>query len=180
MKKLVKILSVAAVLLCGIMLTGCGATETIKEYVDSTHRTWYKYNGDSMPIPLSDDADAETSETLDAKKNLEHAEIYVYYDHGLTVAIQSTSQQEVTIAGIINTTQDVVIGGTKKYTEEEFGSGRWTLLLAAAKFKAQTAAPKIVSDPGDCIIIGGENTKNYKIEWKRFLKQQLIETLIGE
>ena len=56
MKKITKILAAAAVLACGMMLTACGATETIKEIVDSTHRTWYKYSGTtSIEVPLGDD-----------------------------------------------------------------------------------------------------------------------------
>ena len=52
MKKITKIFAVAAVLLSGLMLAGCGATETIKEIIDSTHKTWYKYHGNTkLEIP---------------------------------------------------------------------------------------------------------------------------------
>lgn len=179
MKKITKILAAAAVLACGMMLTACGAAETIKEIVDSTHRTWYKYSGNtSVEVPLGDDDNAENSVE---KNSLKNAEIYVYYDHGLTVAIQSINKTDVQICGgLINTTQDVVVGGTKTYTEAEFGTGKWTALLAAANFKKQSEAPKIVSDKEHCIIIGGDDAPNYKIQWKKFLKQKLIDALIGD
>ena len=45
MKKLITLLTAGAVLLSGIIFTSCGAAETIKEIVDSTHQKWYKYNG---------------------------------------------------------------------------------------------------------------------------------------
>ena len=179
MKKLVKILSVAAVLLCGIMLTGCGAAETIKEYVDSTHRTWYKYNGSTnLTIPLGND---DNSVDSDETGSLANAEIYVYYDNGLTVAVQSTNEQEVQLyGGLISSNQEVTIGGTKTYSEQEFGTVKWTALLAAANFKQQSQAPKIYSNPEACVIIGGDNAKNFKIQWKKFLKQKLIDTFLSE
>ena len=179
MKKITKIFAVVAVLLSGLMLAGCGATETIKEIIDSTHKTWYKYNGNTkIEIPLGDD---DASETSTSKNSLKDAEIYVYYDHGLTVAVQSVSTQDVQLFnGLVNTTQEVVIGGTKTYTEEEFGTAKWTALFAAANFKKVSAAPKIVSNPEACVIIGGDKAANYKIQWKKFLKQKLIDTFIGD
>ena len=179
MKKLTKIMIAAAVLLCGFVVTGCGAAETIKEIVDSTHKTWYKYSGESsIEIPLGNDDDS-----VDSTKtgSLSNAEIYVYYDKGLTVAVQSTNEQEVQLyGGLVSSTQEVTIGGTKTYTEEEFGTLKWTALLSAANFKQQSKAPKIYSDPDACVIIGGDKAKNFKIQWKKFLKQKLVDTLIGE
>ena len=62
MKKLTKIMIAAAVLLCGFVVTGCGAAETIKEIVDSTHKTWYKYSGETaIDIPLGNDDDSVDS-----------------------------------------------------------------------------------------------------------------------
>ena len=179
MKKITKILAAAAVLACGMMLTACGAAETIKEIVDSTHRTWYKYSGTtSIEVPLGDDDSTETSST---SKNLKDAEIYIYYDHGLTVAVQSKSTQDIQLFdGLVTKQQEIYIGGTKTYTEQEFGTGKWTALLAAANFKKQSEAPKIVSDKDNCIIIGGDDAANYKIQWKKFLKQKLINALIGD
>ena len=47
MKKFLKILTAAAVLLCGLAFTGCGAVETIKETVletvNDSYNQWYKY-----------------------------------------------------------------------------------------------------------------------------------------
>ena len=178
MKKLTKIMIAAAVLLCGLVVTGCAAAETIKEYVDSTHKTWYKYNGNSIEIPLGKDDDSDSSAT---SKNLQNADIYVYYDQGLTVAVQSETQQDVEmLGGLVTQKQTIVVGGKKTYTEKEFGTVKWTALLAAANFKSQSSAPKIVYDPDSCVIIGGDEAPNFKIQWKKFLKQKLIDTLIGE
>lgn len=179
MKKYVKLFVVTAVLLFGLTLVGCGAAQTIKEIVDSTHQKWYKYNGSTtLEIPLGEDDNSVTSNTSNTLKN---AEIYVYYDHGLTVAVQSVSEQDVTICGgLFSTTQEVVVGGTKKYSEEEFGSLKWTALLAAANFKQQQSAPRVVSDPDHCIIIDKNGASNLKVQWKRFLKEKLIDLLIGE
>ncbi len=75
MKKFTKILGAAALILCGVIVMGCGAAQTIKEYLDSTHRTWYKYSGSTnLSIPLGADDNSETSTT---SKNLQNAEIYV-------------------------------------------------------------------------------------------------------
>ena len=179
MKKFTKILGAAALLLCGLMISGCGASDIIKEYLDSTHRTWYKYNGaTNLTIPLGADDNAETSTT---SKNLQNAEIYVYYDQGLTVAVQSVTQTDIDmLGGLVTSKQDVVVGGSKKYSEEDFGTGKWSLLLAAANFTPQSSAPKIVSDPNSCVIIGGDEAPNYKIQWKKFLKEKIADLLLGE
>lgn len=179
MKKFLKILTAAAVLLCGLAFTGCGAAETIKEIVDSTHQKWYKYTGEtSIDIPLGADDNSENSTSTNYLKN---AEIYIYYDHGLTVAIQSVSKQDIQIFnGLATTTQDIYLGGSKTYTEEQFGTVKWTALLAAANFKQQTQAPKIIADPDNCVIVGGDQASNYKIQWKKFLANYLIGTLLGE
>ena len=177
MKKFTKILTAAAVLLSTLLITGCGATETIKELIDSTHKKWYKYSGETIEIPVGTD----DSETANSPGSLKNAEIYVYYDHGLTVAVQSASKQEVELwNGLINKTEEVVIGGPKTYTEEEFNSVKWTGLLAAANFKQQDNPPKIYADKDNCVIIGGDAVPNYKIQWKKFLKEKLIDTLLGE
>lgn len=179
MKKFTKILSAAALILCGVMIMGCGAAQTIKEYLDSTHRTWYKYSGSTnLSIPLGADDNSETSTT---SKNLQNAEIYVYYDQGLTVAVQSITQTDIDmLGGLVTSKQDIVVGGTKKYSEEDFDSGKWSLLLAAANFQAQSSAPKIVSEPNSCVIIGGEEAPNFKIQWKKFLKEKIADFLLGE
>ena len=115
MKKLITLLTAGAVLLSGIIFTSCGAAETIKEIVDSTHQKWYKYNGSTkIEIPLGADDNSENSTETNSLKD---AEIYVYYDHGLTVAVQSVSQQDVQLFnGLVTKTEEVVIGGTKTVT----------------------------------------------------------------
>ena len=179
MKKMTRFIAAAAIILSGLLLVSCGATETIKEIIDSTHKTWYKYSGSTnIEIPLGADDNSDSSES---SENLQNAEIYVYYDHGLTVAVQSVSEHDVELyGGLFSTTQEVVVGGTKTYTEEEFGTGKWTALLAAANFKKQNGAPKIVSDPEHCIVVSGDGAQNLKIQWKKFLKQKLVDKLLGD
>ena len=179
MKKYVKIMAVAAILLSGLMLAGCAAAETIKEIVDSTHNTWYKYSGNTkIEIPLGDDDNSQDSESTN---KLSDAEIYVYYDHGLTVAVQSVSKQDVELFdGLVHKTEEVTIGGSKTYTEEEFSSVKWTALLAAANFKKQSGAPKIIADKDNCVIVGGDDAPNYKIQWKKFLANYLLNKLLDE
>ena len=177
MKKLTKIMAVAAVIFCGALVTACGLFGAVKEYIDSTHGTWFKYNGSSLEVPFGTDDNSDSSASTNTLKN---ADIYVYYDHGLTVAVQTVTQTDIDLlGGLVTSRQDVVVGATKTYTEEDFNSAKWTLLLAAANFKQQESAPTIVADPDRCVIIGGDNIPNFKIQWKKFLKEKIVEYLLG-
>ncbi len=178
MKKFTKILGAAALLLCGLMITGCGAAEAIKEQLESTYDQWYKYNGTTkIDIPLGDTDDENDSSKL---HDLKDVEFYVYFNatDGLKVAIQTTKQDNVELLnGLIEQTVDVTIGGVKEYPVESFGKAKWTSLTAIVPLKA-VSAPKIVTSPDECVKL--DNIKNYKIQWKKVLKKTLINTLLGE
>lgn len=176
MKKLVKILSAAAVLLCGIMLTGCGPAETIKEIVtegiNDSYKQWYKYEG-TAKIPLGESDD---NEKVDEKHSLKDAEFFVYYDPdiGLTVAFQSTSEQDIEVVkGLFSTQVELVTGGTKKYSKDEFGKGKWAALWASGKFQ-KCSAPKIITEPEKCMVLTGEEANDFKIQWKKVLANYLL------
>ena len=62
MKKITKILAAAAVLACGLILSGCAAAETIKETVvenvNGSYNQWYKYNK-TVNVPLLKSSDSD-------------------------------------------------------------------------------------------------------------------------
>ena len=58
MKKFTKILSATALILCGVIVMGCGVADAIKDTVEGSYNKWYKYNGNTkIDIPLGDTDD---------------------------------------------------------------------------------------------------------------------------
>ena len=169
MKKFLTIMTAATVLLCSTVLTSCGAADLIAE----TYDTWYKYEK-TVTIPLGTDIDATSTES--EAHSLKDAELYVYFDpdDGLTIAVQSTSSQDVEmLGGLITQTVDVVIGGTKQYDNTQFGKGKWAALWASGKFQ-KASEPKVSSEPEKCVILAGDDKRDFKIQWKKVLLNYLL------
>ena len=182
MKKLTKIMIAAAVLLCGLVVTGCAAAETIKEIVDATHNTWYKYKTDrTIDIPVLAGSEADDDNTAESANKLKDAEIYFYYDsnEGLLVAIQSKTEQKIEMLnGLYQQDMVIPMGATKQFTKEQFGTAKWTSLTLAIKLE-KTSAPEIVSNPKGCIVLGNESNQP-KIQWKKFLANYLLGSYLED
>lgn len=182
MKKLTKIMIAAAVLLCGFVVTGCGAAETIKEIVDGTHNQWYKYKSEkSIDIPVLAGSEADDDNTAESANKLKDAEIYLYYDSndGLLVAIQSKTEQKVEMLhGLYSQNLTIPMGATKQFTKEEFGTAKWTSLTLAVQLE-KSSAPEIVTNPDGCIVLG-KNGNDPKIQWKKSIVNYLLSNLIED
>ncbi len=180
MKKILKILTCAAILISGLALTGCGAKEIIKESVESSYKQWYKYKSTKqINIPVVG-AGGDTDTAAESTQTLKNAEIYFYFDPaaGLTVAVQSVTTQDVEMLnGLIQNRMDFVIGSTKQYTLEEFGKYKWAALWGSGKVE-KASAPKIYTNPTECIQLGGPNQPT--IQWKKFLANYLLNKLLEE
>ena len=178
MKKFTKILSAAALILCGVIFMGCGVADAIKDTVEGTYDQWYKYNGTTkIDIPLGDTDDENDSSKL---HDLKDVEFYVYFnpENGLKVAIQSTKEQNIELYnGLFSTSTKITMGGVKKYPAENFGVAQWTALIATGKFD-QANEPKVSANPDECITL--DDFDNCKIQWKKVLRETLINTLLGE
>ena len=171
MKKIVKSLIAAAVLICGFAFTGC-----MQQMVQNTQGKWYKYNK-TVDIPLGfSKSGGETEETLKG------ASLYVYYESGkgLKVAIQAESTESVEVLGGL-LSQDITItaGAVYEFGPNEFGDTKWTALIALSAMQ-QCDEPKISSNPDECLEIGGVNAKETKIQWKKVLANIIIGKLLGE
>lgn len=180
MKKLTKIIIASALLVSGLFLTSCGLARSLREQIQSTYNTWYKYTGSegTMVIPLGSDADAEGS---GSSINLSKAEIYVYFNTttGLKLAVQSTNEQDVELVhGLASTTIQVTTGGVHNFDPNSFGSARWTLLMASGYF-AESSEPLVSSAPDQCIILVGEGANEFKIQWRKVLANCILN-LLGE
>ena len=186
MKKFLTMISAAAVLLCGILFTSCsnGSDNSnanaigIQTIISSTYGQWYKYSGSkTIKIPLSDRDDEDASSQ---KHELKDVDVYVWFkpDTGLKIAVQAQKEQNVEVFnGLLTQSVNVTMGGVKEYGPESFGSVRWTALILAGKFTA-TTAPKIVTNPDECIKL--DDFADYKIQWKKVLTNILINYLLGE
>lgn len=187
MKKITKILAAAAVLACGLVLSGCAAAETIKETVvenvNGSYKQWYKYKSkNKVDVPLLDASVTEEDNTPESTNKLKDAQIYLYFDPdaGLTVAIQSTTTQEVSLLGGLYTqNMDVVVGDYKDFPLEKFGKKSWYTVWGSGKLE-KSSEPKIHSNPDECIRIGTNKAPNSKIQWKKFLANYLLNSLIEE
>lgn len=182
MKKFLTIMTAAAVLLCGLVLTGCG----VKELVNSTYDTWYKYTGtiNNINIPLGADAEAESvsagGTTESASNYLQSVEFYAFFDSSsnkLKVAVQGSKDQNVTLFGLIDGgTVKVTAGGVKEFDNGAFSSATWLTLVGSGKFVCSNT-PTIVANPDSCILLN--DLTNFKIQWKKVLADILINQLLG-
>ena len=182
MKKYVKVIAIAAVLLSGLMLAGCAAAETVKEIVDATHNQWYKYKSDKqIDIPVLPASTEDGDDTAESTQKLENAEIYFYYDSnkGLLVAVQSMTEQKVEmLKGLYTQNLTIPMGSTKQFTKEQFGTKKWTAFTLAVKLE-KANEPEISAHPEKCIVLG-KNENSPKIPWKKFLANYLLGTYLED
>ncbi len=177
MKKIMKILLAAAIFAGTVMMTGCGFGERIRE----TYNTWYQYNREGgLDIPIGTDDNSE--DMSGAQTYLENAEFYVYFDadDGLTVVVQSTKKENIELyGGALSTSVDVVAGGKKQYPKERFGAGSWTALMVSGAFD-ECSEPMVSKNPDKCIQLFGEDKTPLTIQWKKILKNYLINLVFPE
>ena len=183
MKKYVKIFAAAAVILAGVSITGCGLAKAVKETLESTYNKWYKYDSNSeITIPVLAYEQEDSDDAAESTTKLKNAEIYIFYnkdDEVFTVAVQSTTSQNVELLnGLYSQSMDVVVGAKNNFEKADMTSTKWTGLVAAystlwanGKLKS-TSAPKIVTNESECIVLGSENKP--KIQWKKFLANYLL------
>ena len=183
MKKFLKILTCAAILISGLALTGCGAKEIIKETINDSYNSWYKYKSNKqIDVPLISASAIEDDNDPESTNKLKNAEIYVKFnpDSGLTVAIQSVTNQEVSLlGGLYTTNMDVVVGDTKEFPLTQFDKKKWYAVWGSGKFE-KASAPKIVTNPSECITLGSEKAPNSKIQWKKFIANYLLNKLLDD
>ena len=181
MKKLLKIFTITAVFASVFAFTACGVAEAIKDTVDGSYDKWYKYNkGDKqIDIPLVA-TDADDSANGDGVGSLKNADIYFMYnvDNGLTVAIQAVTEQNVEVlGGLVTNKMDLVVGSTHVYPPESFGKAKWAALWGSGKV-TKDSAPKIYTNPKECIDLSTEDGP--KIQWKKFLANYLLNSLLDD
>ncbi len=175
MKKIFRTLVVASVLLGVFAFTGC---EFLMEHkLQNTEDRWFKYEGELPAIPLG--VSDNSKDDPDTGK-LENAEMFMYYnrDAGLKVAIQAESTQVIELfGGAASTSVKLVTGNVNTY--EDFSTTRWITITEAVAL-TPCDAPMVVTEPDKCILIGGEESNNIKIQWKKVLANIIINKLLGE
>ncbi len=187
MKKLSKILLAAAVLLCGLIVTGCAAAQTLKETVvesvNDSYNNWYKYKSKKqIDIPMFDSSITNDDENTTENGKLKDAQIYFKFDpdNGLKIAVQSVTKQEVSLlGGLYSQDMDIVVGDTYDVSLAKFGKKSWYTLWGSGKLE-KTSAPKIATNPDECIVIGTDKAPTSKIHWKKFLANYLLGSLLDD
>lgn len=172
MKKHTKLLTIGAILLAGIFCTSCGAGALVQ----NTYDQWYKYSGNIGDVALETSAATNAAPT-DVIKN---AELYLKYNaqNGLTVAIQTTNKKDMDLlGGLTSYSVEVVAGQEKQYDKTSFGPIKWEALYLTGTL-VPCEEPKIVSNPEQCIILN--SVFDNGIQWETFLKQKLVEMILGE
>ena len=181
MKKIITIMTAAALLLSAVVFTSCGVAEAIKDTVEGSYNKWYKYKSTKqINVPVLSSSDTDDDSTAESTQTLKNAEIYFYFnpDSGLKVAVQSVTTQDVTMLnGLIGTKVDFVIGSTKDFSLNDFGKVKWTALWSSGKIE-KASAPKIVTNPDECILLDGTNQP--KIQWRKFLANYLLNKLLDD
>ena len=178
MKKLTKLFAGLIIFASTLMMTSC-----LFDW-EQTYDTWYMYRGGELDVPIVQKADAESDASDLLTGNMEDAEFYVCFspDDGLTVAVQSTTEQTITIGnGVLTTTTDIVTGGSHTYANGAFGTLRWKALYATGLIE-ESDTPEVIAHPDKCIILASDDGEANKFDfhWKKVLKQILINKLLGE
>ena len=175
MKKIFKTLVAASVLLSGFVFTGCEFF--IQMSLKNTEGKWYKYGGEVPAIPIG--APGDTNEDTQTG-SLENAELYFYFENGegLKVAIQAETTQNVELfGGAVQTEMKLVTGSVHTY--DDFSAKKWVALTKLGTF-AECDAPKVVTNPDECLLIGGEEANDMQIQWKKVLANIILSKLLGE
>lgn len=183
MKKTTKILSIVLILFAGLIISSCDLFNQIKDAVEDTYDTWYKYNGESLDLPVTANANAD-DENPSGSELLKKAQIYVLFNEtkGLTLAVQAQSSENVSLLGdLISTEVKVTTGSVKQYTIEEFGATKWSVLALSGNFE-KCKIPEVAKDPlpPGVILLNGEGTKGFNLQWKKVLREYLINQLLGD
>ena len=171
--KTVKSIFAAALCFCALFMTSCGSAGDVFE---GTYNQWYKYDG-SAKIPLGAiDDETEGSNT----SVLKDVEVYCKFNpsSGLTVALQASKEKNIDVFNGLGTTSvNMIMGGKKEYSLEQFGKGKWIAVYSTVKL-VKADAPKVVTNPDECITL--DSFDNFKIQWKKVLANLLVNKLLGE
>lgn len=183
MKKTTKILSIALVLFAGLIISSCDLFNQIKDAVEDTYDTWYKYNGEPLNLPVTANANAD-DENPSGSELLKKAQIYVLFNEtkGLTLAVQAQSSENVSLLGNwVSTEVKVTTGSVKQYTLEEFSAAKWSVLALSGKFeKCKIPEVAISPTPAGVILLNDPKAAGFNLQWKKVLREYLINQLLGE
>lgn len=170
-----KKISVVLVALAFVVTTfiGCASNNVVSTVTDTiadaTNNVWYKYAKGSLNVDLgtSDNTAADSSTSA-----AQFANAYFKYNTstGLSVVLEQNSN---------STTKPLC--ATKTYTVEEFGSGKWSALVASGKI-TKSSAPASVSNPSaymDISSVSSAVADGLKggVQWKKLLANQLLSWL---
>lgn len=96
----------------------------------------------------------------------------------MTVALQTTKEQNVDLLGGLTTyPMEIIAGQVKQYDKASFGPLKWEALYLTGTI-VQCEEPEISRNPEKCIVLN--NVLDNGIQWETFLKQKLIEMILGE
>lgn len=183
MKKTTKILSIALVLFAGLIISSCDLFNQIKDAVEDTYDTWYKYNGESLDLPVTANANAD-DENPSGSELLKKAQIYVLFNEtkGLTLAVQAQSSENVSLLGnLVSTEVKVTTGSVKQYTLDEFSATKWSVLALSGKFdECKIPEVAISPTPAGVILLNDPKAAGFNLQWKKVLRDILIDKLLGD
>lgn len=185
MKKTTKILSIALVLFAGLIISSCDLFNQIKDAVEDTYDTWYKYNGESLNLPVTANANADADDdNPTGSEFLKKAQIYVLFNEtkGLTLAVQAQSSENVSLlGGSISTEVKVTTGSVKQYTLDEFDATKWSVLALSGNFeKCKIPEVAISPTPAGVILLNDPKAAGFNLQWKKVLRDILIDKLLGD
>ena len=144
---------------------------------ENTQGKWYKYN-QTVNIPLGATDDVAFSEG----KTLNDASLYVYYEsgEGLKVAIQAETKENVDVfGGAISQEVAIITGAVYSFDVAKFDNKKWAALVALSEIE-ECDEPEVSANPDKCLILGGDTAEDTKVQWKRVLKNVILEKLLGE
>ena len=199
MKKFAKIITAAVVLLCGMLLTGCGAADNIKEALSGPKDTWFRKE---ITYKTGSGADEKSTELvvfmLYSEDGYTSTELRsdVTVGPGLTLVvipsgevsdnsvIQGLTTGKYLIKTFSNTEETEVEGGTDDGTSNtatkiKMTSTKWNLIYNSVD-NLEKLTGVITPLHNDNKSVWHELTKPDTFSWKKIMANYMLDQLLDE
>lgn len=193
MKKFLKIITAAAILLCGFTLAGCAAAQNLKDALSGPKDTWFRKemnytsgsNSTQIVVYMCYSDNGYSADDLEST---------ITVGPGLTVVVISKDQSEdpnPIIAGLTkgkylmqtfsNSSETEIEGGTDDGTDTSSKS----IKMSTAKWNVIYNSVKMEEQPGTINPLQKDTaweklTKPTSFSWKKILANYALEKLLNE
>ena len=194
MKRFVKIMSIAALFVCGMMLTGCAAANNIKEALSGPKDTWFR-----REITYKTSADSQGTTLVvfmrysDTSSTVQYSNTDLVLGSGLNVVVitkdQSTSNSVISTLtknkflykNFSDTDESTVEGGTDDGTDTsvkkiKMSTAKWNLLYNSVTMDNYGSSIPMFTEYSSWEKID----KPESFSWKKIMANYLLDRLLED